>query len=146
MTEPIKKGDQVALHYQGTFDDGIVFDSSESSGRPLIFKVGAGQVIPGFEKAVLGMKKGEEKTFRVTPAEAYGEHNPDLLKEVPRGTLPKEADIKVGMMLGMKLSTGATLPVKVVKVTTDKVTMDVNHPLAGKALNFKIRIVEVFSQ
>ncbi len=146
MTEPIKKGDQVALHYQGTFDDGIVFDSSEVSGRPLIFKVGAGQVIPGFEKAVLGMKKGEEKTFRVTPAEAYGEHNPDLLKEVPRGTLPKEADIKVGMMLGMKLSTGATLPVKVVKVTTEKVTMDVNHPLAGKALNFKIRIVEVFSQ
>lgn len=143
---PIKNGDQVALHYQGTFDDGTVFDSSESSGRPLVFEVGAGQVIPGFEKAVIGMKKGEEKTFRVTPAEAYGEHNPDLLKEVPRTTLPPNAELKVGMMLGMKLSTGATLPVKVVKVTAEKVTMDVNHPLAGKALNFKIRIVEVFSQ
>ena len=143
-TTPIKNGDKVKVEYVGTLDDGTVFDSSEVHGKPLEFEVGAKQVIKGFEDAVIGMEKGEEKFIRLEASEAYGNPSNQLIKKVPRDKFPKE-ELKPGMMLGVSLANGAEVPAKITEVTDTKVTIDLNHPLAGKALNFKIKAVEISS-
>ncbi len=136
----VKKGDTVKVEYEGTFDDGSVFDTT--SGRePLAFQVGAGQVIPGFEKAVIGMAEGEEKDVRLESSDAYGDHNPELIQEMPRGSLPDE--VQEGTILAATLEDGMQMPVKVVDVSDERVKVDLNHPLAGKALNFKVKVAEV---
>lgn len=140
---PVKNGDKVKVEYKGTFDDGTVFDSSEKCGAPLEFEVGAGQIIPGFENAVMGMENGEEKEFKLEPSDAYGDRNPQLVQKIPRDQLPKE--VESGMMLVVGLPNGAQIPVKVTEVTDEWVTIDMNHPLAGENLNFKIKVVDVSS-
>lgn len=140
---PIKNGDKVKVEYEGTFDDGTVFDSSEKCGAPLEFEVGAGQIIPGFENAVMGMEEGEEKEFKLKPADAYGDRNPQLVQKIPKDQLPKE--VMPGMMLMIGLPNGVQIPVKITEVTDEEVTIDLNHPLAGKVLNFKIKIVDISS-
>jgi len=138
-----KKGDKVTLEYTGTLDDGTVFDSSEKHKNPLKFEVGSGQVIPGFDKAVTGMKKGEEKKFTLQPSEAYGDRNPKLTQIVPRSQLPKGHEPKKGMMLAVGTPDGRQIPATITEVTADNVTLDMNHPLAGKALTFKIKVVGI---
>lgn len=138
---PIKKGDKVKVEYEGTLDDGTVFDSSEKHGEPLEFEVGAGQVIEDFENALMGMEKGEVKEIKLQPSEAYGEPDPKLIKEIPRDQLPKE--VETGMMLVMSMPNGTQMPLRVVEVTDETVTIDLNHPLAGKALNFKIKVADI---
>jgi FKBP-type peptidyl-prolyl cis-trans isomerase 2 len=140
---PVKNGDKVKVEYKGTFDDGTVFDSSEKCGAPLEFEVGAGQIIPGFENAVMGMENGEEKEFKLEPSDAYGDRNPQLVQKIPKDQLPKE--VEQGMVLVVGLPNGAQIPVKVTEVTDEWVTIDLNHPLAGENLNFKIKIVDVSS-
>ncbi len=141
----VEDGNKVKLEYKGTLDDGTVFDSSEAHGEPLEFEMGAGQVIPGFEDAVKGMEKGEEKTFKLKPDEAYGDHNPELIKVVPRDQMPADQEPEAGMMLIMELPNGAKLPAVITEVTDESVTIDLNHPLAGKILTFEIKIVDVAS-
>jgi FKBP-type peptidyl-prolyl cis-trans isomerase 2 len=138
-----ENNDKVLVDYIGKLDDGEIFDRSDVHGKPLEFTLGAGQVIPGFEKAVLGMKVGEEKDIRFEAAEAYGMPNPELVKEVPRAQLPKEHEPKPGMMLVIGLPNGMQIPAKITSVTDDKVMMDLNHPLAGKALNFHLKLVGI---
>jgi peptidylprolyl isomerase len=140
-SESIKEGDMVKIDYTGSFDDGEVFDSSDKHGAPLEFKVCGGQVIKGFDDAVVGMKKDEEKTFRIEPKDAYGDHNPDLIKKMPKDKLPPQ--VKKGSMLMMQLPNGTQLPVQVTDVADDFVSIDLNHPLAGKSLNFKIKVVGI---
>lgn len=140
---PVKKGSKVKIEYKGTLDNGTVFDSSEKYGKLLEFEVGAGQVIPGFESAVMGMSKGEEKEITLEPSEAYGEPNPKLVKDVPRSQFPKDQEIKAGMMLLIGLPNGKRIPAKISKVTPETVTIDLNHPLAGKRLNFKFKLIEI---
>jgi FKBP-type peptidyl-prolyl cis-trans isomerase 2 len=140
---PIKNGDKVKVEYEGTFDDGTVFDSSEKCGEPLEFEVGAGQIIAGFENAVVGMEKGDEKEIKLPPEDAYGDPNPQLIQKIPKDQLPDE--VMEGMVLVMGLPNGVQIPVKVIEVTDTEVTIDLNHPLAGKTLNFKIKIVDVSS-
>lgn len=139
----IKKGDKVKVEYTGTFDDGTVFDSSthDDHSHPIEFKVGAGQVVPGFDKAVIGMKKGEKKKFRLESSEAYGEPKKKLIKKVPRDKMPP--NIKEGMMIGIGLPDGRKIPARVKKITEQEVTIDLNHPLAGKDLNFEIKVVSI---
>ena len=139
----IKKGDKVKIEYTGKFEDGTVFDSSEKHGQPLEFEVGAGQMIPGFDNAVVGMKKGEEKEITIKPADAYGEHNPQLMKKVPREAIAGLKDPKPGMMLGLTTPDGKQFAVKIAEITDKEVTIDLNHPLAGKTLKFKIKVVDV---
>jgi len=139
----IEKGNKIKVEYTGTFEDGEVFDSSEKHGQPLEFEVGSGQMIKGFDEAVVGMNKDEEKEITLKPEEAYGENNPDLKKKVPREQLPKDQDPQVGMILGVSLPNGQQFPAKIVEVNDKEVTIDLNHPLAGKTLKFKIKIVEV---
>lgn len=141
MTE-VKSGDAVQIHYTGTLNDGTVFDSSE--GRdPLAFTVGSGQIIPGLDKALPGMKVGDKKDVPVPAAEAYGEHNPEGVLEVPRSDIPAEIPLEVGLMLEMRNPQGQAMPVTVTAVSEEQVTLDANHRLAGKDLNFAIELVAI---
>lgn len=139
-----EKGKKVHVHYKGTFEDGQVFDSSE--GRdPLTFEVGANQVVPGFDNAVTGMKEGEKKSVKVTPEEGYGQPRDELIQEVPREALGEMKEkVEVGMVLGMHHpASPQPIPARVVEIKDDKVKLDINHPLAGKTLNFDIELVKV---
>ncbi|HHC08411.1 MAG TPA: peptidylprolyl isomerase [Actinobacteria bacterium] len=130
-------GDLVEVHYVGTLDDGTQFDSSRERGRPLSFVVGAGQVIPGFDEAVRGMRVGETVTVRIPPEEAYGERSDDYVLEVPKA--PSQDDVEVGDRV--TLSNG--LPAVILEVREDSVLVDANHPLAGEALTFEIELVSI---
>ena len=138
----VKKGDKIKVEYTGTLDDGTEFDSTEKHGQPLEFEVGSGQIIKGFDDAVEGMEMDQEKEINLKPEEAYGDHNPDLIKEIPRDKVPMD-NVEVGMMLAMQLQNGQQIPAKVTEVTDSTVKVDLNHPLVGKNLNFKIKVVGV---
>lgn len=138
----LKEGSKVKIEYTGTLEDGTVFDSSERHGQPLEFEIGKKQVIPGFEAAVIDLAVGEEKEITIPPSEAYGELNDQLMQKVPRDKLPKEQEPKEGMLLMMKTPDGQQFPAKIVKVEETEITLDLNHPLAGKTLKFKIKLVE----
>ncbi|MCV0429276.1 MAG: peptidylprolyl isomerase [Roseibium sp.] len=141
MTEA-KSGDTVRLHYKGTLDDGSVFDSSE--GRdPLEFTVGSGQIIPGLDKAIPGMKVGDEKTVRVEAAEAYGPLNPSARQPVPRAHIPENVPLEVGLQLQAQTENGQMMSVTVVEISDEEVVLDANHPLAGKDLTFEIQLTGI---
>ncbi len=141
----IAKGTVVRIDYTGTFDDGTVFDSSQTHGTPLEFEVGAGEVIPGFEDAVASMNVGQEKEIVIPPAQGYGEINLELVKEFPRDQFPPTPEPAPGMGLMIKASNGQQFPCRIVKVENAVVTLDLNHPLAGKVLHFKIKVLEIVS-
>ncbi len=137
-----KAGDTVKIHYTGTLEDGTQFDSSQ--GRdPLEFQVGGGQVIPGFDKAVEGMSIGENKSVEIPAEDAYGEHHPQMVQEVPRTALPEDLEPQVGMGLSARNPDGSEVQLTVTEVKDETITVDGNHPLAGKALNFDIELVEI---
>lgn len=138
----VKKGDKVKIEYEGTLEDGTVFDSSKNHGQPLEFEAGSGKVIPGFDNAIIGMEKDEEKTVNIPVGEAYGPKRDELIKEVPKSQLP-EGEVKEGMMIGVGLPTGQQIPAKIIKVADESITLDLNHPLAGKALTFKLKVVDI---
>jgi FKBP-type peptidyl-prolyl cis-trans isomerase 2 len=141
----VKKGNKIKVEYVGTLEDGTVFDSSEKHGEPLEFEAGAGQLIKGFDDAVLGMKQGEEKEIKIIPKDGYGEHNPELVKEMPKDCFPPDQDIQPGMIFMMGLQDGRQIPVRIAQVSNDSVTIDLNPPLAGKTLIFKIKVVDIAS-
>ena len=136
-----KQGDTIQVHYTGTLDDGSEFDSSRGR-EPLTFTVGAGQMIPGFDAAVVGMAVGETKTVTIPAAEAYGEPRPTLVATVPRAQIPPSIDPEVGQRFQLGRGDHA-LPVVVVEVTPEHVVLDGNHPLAGQDLTFAIEIVAI---
>lgn len=138
---PAKKGDKVKIEYTGTLEDGSVFDSTEKHGKPLEFELGSGMVIPGFDSAVEGMEVGEEKEIKLESKDAYGDPNPQLVREEPKERFPTDQELKEGMMLLVALPNGQQMPVKIAKVSEKTVTVDFNHPLAGKVLNFKLKLV-----
>jgi peptidylprolyl isomerase len=141
MTE-VKNGDTVRIHYTGTLTDGSVFDSSE--GRdPLQFTAGAGQVIPGMDEEMAGMKVGEKKTLNIPCEKAYGPLNPAARQAIPREGIPDDIPLEIGTQLQMQSPDGQVLPVTVVEVDDATVTLDANHPLAGKDLTFEIELVSI---
>ncbi len=139
----VQKGDNVTVSYVGKLSDGTVFDSSEKHKTPLEFEVGSGQVIKGFDSAVMGMKVGEEKSFSIAPADAYGEVNKKLIQQVSRNEMPKDREPQEGMMLIVTTPNGQKARATITQVTAQYVTLDMNHPLAGKTLNFKIKLIKV---
>lgn len=141
----VKKGDKIKVEYEGRLEDGTIFDKTEGRG-PFEFEVGAGMVIPGFDKAVIGMKKSDEKEVKIKPEDAYGNPKPELVKKVPRDQLPAGQDPKEGMMVVIGLPNGSQIPAIIKKVSNKEIDLDLNHPLAGKTLIFKIKVVEVNSQ
>ena len=138
----IKDGDTVSVHYTGTLTSGEVFDSSIERD-PLKFTLGKGQLIPGFEHAIMGLSVGEKATTNIPSLEAYGEHNPEMVIEVPMNQLPPELDAQVGMQLQLNQPDGQAIPVQITQIEGETVTIDANHPLAGKDLNFDIEVVEI---
>ena len=141
MTQ-VKNGDTVAIHYTGTLNDGTTFDSSQ--GRdPLAFEVGSGQVIPGLDAALPGMTVGDKKTVNIPCQQAYGEVNPQMRQNVPRAEIPAEIPTEVGTRLQMQTQTGQVVPVTIVAADEEAITLDANHPLAGKDLTFDIEIVDI---
>lgn len=137
-----KQGDTVKVHYTGKVKDGEVFDSSFDK-EPLQFTLGEGQVIQGFEKAVTGMEPGETRTANIPTEEAYGPARDDLVVEVARDDIPEHIDPKTGQRLEVQQADGRKVPVTVTSVSDEKVTLDANHPLAGKNLTFDIKLLEI---
>jgi FKBP-type peptidyl-prolyl cis-trans isomerase 2 len=144
-----ENGDLVAVDYIGSLDNGTVFDTSikdeavkaklplRTAYAPLEFTVGAGQMISGFDKAVVGMAKGEEKKIHIPAAEAYGEKKSDFIITVPKANAPE------GVEKGAMVAASNGMPGLVLEVTADNVTIDFNHPLAGQALNFRITMKKI---
>lgn len=141
MTQ-VKSGDAVAIHYTGTLLDGTTFDSSD--GRdPLEFTVGSGQIIPGLDVALPGMEVGDTKKVQIPCDQAYGPLNPEMRQAVPREGIPDNIPLEVGTQLQMQTPDGQAMPVMVVEVDDATVTLDANHPLAGKDLTFDIELVRI---
>ena len=138
-----KLGDIVAVEYIGTLDNGGVFDSSEMQGGPLEFQVGGGQVLQGFEDAVLGMEIGDKKTIRLEPSEGYGEYSQNLIETIPRTSIPNHERLKEDTMLLVSLPDGSKMPASITAITEETVTLDMNHPLAGEVLHFEIKVVGI---
>lgn len=138
----VSEGDRVQVHYTGTLPDDTEFDSS-SDGDPLEFTVGAGEVIPGFEKAVVGMSPGDEKKAEIPVADAYGERNEDLVLNVSRTELPEDLDPDIGDQLRMRTGDGHEFTVRVAEKKPEGLTLDANHPLAGQPLTFEIELVAI---
>ena len=137
-----KRGDTVSVHYKGTLDDGTIFDSSEG-GEPISFTLGEGQVIPGFETAVEGMSIGDEKTQRIDSENAYGPRRDELVFRVGREQLPDGSEVEVGDVLRIGFPDGSTANVQVAQMDDASLTLDANHPLAGKNLTFELRLVAI---
>ena len=142
MPEQAKDGDTVRVHYTGRLEDGAVFDSSEG-GEPLEFRVGASEVIPGFDEGVRGMQVGDKKTVEIEADDAYGDRIDTLVQSVPRNGMNLDAEPHVGMNLVMQLPDGNQIPVSITEVTDENVTLDANHPLAGHKLTFDIELVDL---
>lgn len=137
-----KIGDTVLVHYTGKLDDGSVFDTSQERG-PLRISLGETRLIPGFQNALVGMAPGESKTAEVPPEEAYGDRKTEMVLEVERTKLPPEVTPKVGLDLQLQTQTGQPVPAKIVDVSDKAVTIDANHPLAGRQLTFDIELVDI---
>jgi FKBP-type peptidyl-prolyl cis-trans isomerase 2 len=137
-----KQGDTVHVHYRGTLDDGSEFDSS-TDGDPISFTIGSGDVIAGFESAITGMSAGEKKTAHMTAGDAYGERRDELVFKVGRDQIPPDNDVEVGDMLQVGFPDGTSANVQVAEVDDESVTLDANHPLAGKALTFELELVKI---
>lgn len=138
-----QNGNTVKVHYTGKLHDGTVFDSSRQRNEPLEFTLGQGNMIPGFEKAVLGMEVGQSRTADIPSAEAYGPKTDDMIIEVPKKDVPDNITPEVGQQLAIKQTDGRSVPVVITEVTDNSITLDGNHPLAGKDLIFDIEVVEI---
>jgi len=137
-----KNGDTVKVYYTGTLEDGTVFDSSKERD-PLQFTLGKGQLIKGFEEAVIGMSIGETKSVKIPSDEAYGSHREDLLLKFNKSDFPPDIEPKGGLVINLVSPDGRNLLATITEISGDSVTLDANHPLAGKDLTFNIDLVEV---
>jgi len=143
MADKVIAGSKVKVHYTGTLDDGEVFDTS-SGKEPLEFEVGAKQVIPGFENGIIGMTLNQEKTIKIHSKDAYGDRDERMVQRVPKNQLPPNLkDAKKGNYLHLQGPDGRVFNVKVSDVTEEELIIDMNHPMAGKTLNFKIKVVGI---
>jgi len=139
----VKQGDQVKVHYIGTLEDGNEFDNSYKRETTLEFVAGSGQMIKGFDDAVMGMEIGDKKSVNIKKEDAYGDHDPNGLIPVEKTNFPPEFNITEGEMVQGQSESGQPMQALVVEVRESDVILDLNHPLAGKDLNFEIELVEV---
>ncbi len=137
-----KKGDTVKVHYTGTLEDGTMFDTS-AEREPLKFTVGGGEVIAGFDTAVIEMSIGDKKVTVIPADQAYGEHSKDLVTDVDRERFPADMELEIGQQLQVGLQDGNQAVVMIVDLSDTSVTLDANHPLAGQQLTFEIELVEI---
>lgn len=138
----VQQGDTVRVHYTGTLDDTTVFDTSRGR-EPLEFTAGAGQLIAGFDAAVIGMSEGETRTVHISADQAYGERHPELVATVSRAQLPADLALEIGQQYQFQQPDGDSIVVTATELSPSEVTFDANHPLAGQDLNFDIEVVEI---
>jgi peptidylprolyl isomerase len=141
MTQKIKAGDTISVHYTGRLESGEVFDSSEGR-EPLKFTVGSGMLIKGFDDAVTGMAAGEQKTVTITPEQGYGERNEEMFVDIPRQNIPEDLPLTTGVQIQLQDPNGNPVMAVVSEINDENVRMDLNHFLAGKTLEFDIAVVE----
>ena len=139
----VEKGSNIKVHYSGTLNDGKTFDSSYDRGQTLEFEVGSGQMIKGFDEGVIGMEVGEIKDLHLKPEEAYGLRKEEAQTEVPREALPPDFNPEIGETVQGQTIDGRPILAKVKELQEGKVILDLNHPLAGEELNFKVELVEI---
>lgn len=137
------EGKQVSVHYVGTLDDGTKFDSSRDRNQPLTFVCMAGQMIAGFDAAVRDMEVGQTVNVHLEPSEAYGERRDDMVVSVPIANMPGAENAQVGMRVVLGGPMGQPMPAVVCAKDAETITFDLNHEMAGKALNFEIELLEV---
>jgi peptidylprolyl isomerase len=142
--EKVENGTYISVEYTGTLGNGEVFDSSQGR-RPLEVHMGAGQMIKGFEAQLMGMALNEKKVFTISPEDAYGPRNADLMQSISRSQVPPEMDLEVGMIVGLNTPEGNQVPARIVQLDDEQLTMDLNHPLAGESLTFEIEVVGISS-
>ena len=143
MTNTVKNGDTVTLHYKGTFNDGTEFDSSYSRGEPMTVTVGTGQLISGFDQALEGMTEGDNKSISLSPEEAYGEADPENVTQLEKSVFPDDFEFSNGTVVPLMGPGGQQFLATITDSTEDTVTFDLNHPMAGKELNFDIEVVSI---
>lgn len=136
------QGDTVKVHYRGTLDDGSEFDSSHDRG-PLTVTIGGGEVITGFEEALVGMAPGDNKTVTLDAENAYGAHRTEMVQQIERARIPAEIELEVGSVLQATAPDGQVVRLTVKEFDDQTVTLDANHPLAGKDLTFDLQLVEI---
>ena len=136
------QGDTVRVHYEGFLEDGNLFGSSRKSG-PLEFTIGEKTLIPAFENAVVGMEEGDTKTVSVPPEDAFGERREELVRTIDKDQLPSHIDPQIGKVLEIHAEEGENVRAQITDVTEDRLTIDANHPLAGKKVTFEIELVEI---
>jgi peptidylprolyl isomerase len=142
VAQQAQQGDTVAVHYTGTLDSGEVFDSSQGR-EPLEFQVGGGQVIPGFDQAVDGLEVGQSREVRIEPDDGYGQPREDLVVDVDRSQFPDEAEPQVGQQVQVQVAPGQNRIATIQAVEDEAIKLDLNHPLAGKALTFNVELVAI---
>ena len=142
MTNTVQSGQKVSVHYKGTLDDGSEFDNSRTRGEAMQVEVGAGELIAGFDMALLGMTIGEVKNITLSPEEAYGEPDPSAIQEAPKTVFPPSFVFKVGEVVQGNQS-GQPLIATILEEKGDTVVLDFNHPMAGKNLNFEIELMNI---
>ena len=137
-----KDGDKVKVHFTGKLENGKIFDSSKDS-KPLEFTIGAGEMMPGFEKGIMGMTTGDTRTFTVLPEEAYGFRREELVATVEKSHFPPDITPTIGQPLQITMPDGEVLDLVISSIDGDMVTIDANHPLAGESLLFEVELVEI---
>lgn len=143
MTQPTAApGDNVKVHYEGFLEDGTLFGSSRET-EPVEFTVGEGTLIPAFENAVVGMEEGEKKSVSMEAAEAFGERKEELVHTIGKDQLPSDIDPQIGKAIEIRTGQGDNVRVLITDVSENSLTIDANHPLAGKKISFDIELVEI---
>lgn len=139
----VKEGQTVEVHYVGTFDDGTEFDNSRERGEAITFEVGSGQMIKGFDDAIVGMEVGDSKNISLEPHEAYGDTNPDAIQTYPLTAFPPDVTLEEGITIMGQSPEGHQVIAKIESLNEDSAVLDFNHPMAGKRLNFEVELISV---
>lgn len=143
MTNTVQDGSKVTLHYKGTYEDGTQFDSSHDRGQPMEVLIGAGQLIQGFNDALVGMSVDESKTFTLEPADAYGEVHPEAMTELPQSIFPEDFEFEEGTQIPLTSPGGQSVLATITEVKEETIMADLNHPMAGKTLTFEVEVLTV---
>ena len=143
MSIPIAEGKVVGIYYTLKNDAGEVLDTNRKGGKPMAYLHGAGNILPGLERALLGKCKDDDVEVHLEPADAYGESNPEAIRQVPRSSFPEDMEITQGMRFTAQDASGRSLPVQVKSVEGEEITVDHNHPLAGQRLHFQVTVAGV---
>lgn len=142
-TMPVQQGDIVTIEFIGRFDDGTVFDTSYNYEKPVRFEVGSDTVLAKLQHEIIGMEENEKKDFTVLPSQGYGEYNPELVQTVPSQNIPMDGEPKSGMIVGVSTKNGKSIPARIVEVSMGEITLDLNHPFAGKTLHYSVQIRKI---